>query len=769
LLADLRARLAAVSPGGEVAPSPPAGGDPGPGAPDAPPAAAPGAGRVLILDIPPVPCADPLPEPADGQRLILGKRPATAVPGLARAEVYGRVSRYGPEDLLFPPEAFAAAGLPPDAHARTGGWACLIPAVLAEEARPGALAAFLREEVLAPLSSAALVAFAAFLADPQARIDRGLMRGLPFVVPGQALHPALLAVRGPLCDAIAELLAARAADPTAARAIATAQAAIGRLPEAIATFQSVGAWGAALGVLQQAGGPFFVHRFGPEAFDRMLAGFPPDLAARDETLVMCRAIRAVKRGEVRLTQRILADRWGEGIAAAGSVVSDRVRYSLPVRFFRLLLQTWEDFDHAEAALEPAYGLLAELPAEDHLHRGAFYNAVLEFYIRARRFAEAEHVALRSAQHYERAGIPILSFYVDLHRAIIRLFMGDPAGARSRAAAAARHLRATPYDSPGDARLLALLQACIDYETGDPSPLTRFLSLDADALAQGEIWPTLVELALVYGSQAMQTSYSTLSARAFLDRWRAAQERSSQFRLLIDIREVSVMQTGNRWGEAAAKASALGSRMTLAQVLAGEEVLATLSDRDEIALALVWLRHLAQTAPQRPGLSELIMRMQDNPHLTGRQRTAAAIWLAHVLRRTRRPDMARAVLARALGSAAQAGTVALVSEERAFLADLAPGSRLRAALDQHDPVRRLLRQARDGGAPGAATARAAGLTRQETRMLHALGEGAGNKAIANLLGLSEATVKFHLINLYRKLGVRSRREAVAAASALGLLA
>jgi DNA-binding NarL/FixJ family response regulator len=50
----------------------------------------------------------------------------------------------------------------------------------------------------------------------------------------------------------------------------------------------------------------------------------------------------------------------------------------------------------------------------------------------------------------------------------------------------------------------------------------------------------------------------------------------------------------------------------------------------------------------------------------------------------------------------------------------------------------------------------------------IAEGAANKFIANTLGLSEATVKFHLANVYRKLGCRKRREAIAAARALGLV-
>ena len=46
------------------------------------------------------------------------------------------------------------------------------------------------------------------------------------------------------------------------------------------------------------------------------------------------------------------------------------------------------------------------------------------------------------------------------------------------------------------------------------------------------------------------------------------------------------------------------------------------------------------------------------------------------------------------------------------------------------------------------------------MLAAIGDGLGNKAIARKLDISLHTVKFHIESLFRKLGARSRAEAVA---------
>jgi DNA-binding CsgD family transcriptional regulator len=56
-----------------------------------------------------------------------------------------------------------------------------------------------------------------------------------------------------------------------------------------------------------------------------------------------------------------------------------------------------------------------------------------------------------------------------------------------------------------------------------------------------------------------------------------------------------------------------------------------------------------------------------------------------------------------------------------------------------------------------------LTPRELEVLAALSEGLTNKAIARRLNISLHTVKFHIESLFRKLGARTRTEAVAKAS------
>ena len=79
----------------------------------------------------------------------------------------------------------------------------------------------------------------------------------------------------------------------------------------------------------------------------------------------------------------------------------------------------------------------------------------------------------------------------------------------------------------------------------------------------------------------------------------------------------------------------------------------------------------------------------------------------------------------------------------------------------------LRQAVEGsvyhavGLPESAVeteVRAVGLTEREVTILRAVARGLSNPAIGRELCVTEQTVKFHLTNIYRKLGVKNRTEA-----------
>lgn len=111
---------------------------------------------------------------------------------------------------------------------------------------------------------------------------------------------------------------------------------------------------------------------------------------------------------------------------------------------------------------------------------------------------------------------------------------------------------------------------------------------------------------------------------------------------------------------------------------------------------------------------------------------------------------------------QAGFVRLLADNHLFLAPLAEARR-QAADGRHatDPL-----GASHVGSHGDPVLDA--LTERELHVLHLVADGLSNRAIADSIFVSEATVKTHLRNINSKLGVHSRTQAIAVARARRIL-
>jgi DNA-binding NarL/FixJ family response regulator len=72
------------------------------------------------------------------------------------------------------------------------------------------------------------------------------------------------------------------------------------------------------------------------------------------------------------------------------------------------------------------------------------------------------------------------------------------------------------------------------------------------------------------------------------------------------------------------------------------------------------------------------------------------------------------------------------------------------------------------AEGASGEQGEPLTRRERQVLELLAQGLSNKLIADRLGISDNTAKFHVNSILAKLGAASRTDAVMRAARLGLL-
>ncbi|HSC50615.1 MAG TPA: response regulator transcription factor [Gaiellaceae bacterium] len=175
-------------------------------------------------------------------------------------------------------------------------------------------------------------------------------------------------------------------------------------------------------------------------------------------------------------------------------------------------------------------------------------------------------------------------------------------------------------------------------------------------------------------------------------------------------------------------------------------LAERADMEIVGVAEAGSQVLPVVQQTRPDLVLLDLRMPGMDGLT-----------CIPLLRERCPDVKIAVLSGLDGGetveeAMRLGASAFISK-RVDPAELPDA--LLAAMSE-EPVRGLIGRAEQ---PRGAAVRDAGLTERELQILRALGAGRSNREIAKTLWLAEQTVKFHLTNIYRKLNVSSRTEAV----------
>ena len=553
-------------------------------------------------------------------------------------------------------------------------------------------------------------------------------------------------------------LLARAAVPLPVTGRAPALiAAAGRPDRAIALARGAHRRDEALALLARAGGMMFGHLHGPDAARRVAAAFGADDAA--PLVVALRVQNTLKSGQTERAARLIEDATGHTPRPMAEAMAADA--PLALRLAELALAPFRPATGTEAVLARLPRFLAEIPGEAPLERGLVYNMVLDQQVRDGRTGEAEETAARALTHYAAGAAPYLCFYIHVYRALIGLIAGELRAARAPLAEARAALADTPFETPQDALFLDLISAALSYEEGDAEAMAGFAEDAFHRFAYGELWPAIAGIALGAGAGALVALRGTQAALSHLDAWRVQNLRTRAFRLQVEQQEIAVLQRARRWREARLALERMGQRIGRLWIETAGPALRDLSAPEDIAQAMLWLRQLSFERPREPALADRLANLAANRRLSARQRAAIGIWRAWCARRAARPGEARGHLARVLHAAETSAFRAPVIEERVFVLPLLDESRMRGGPMRDAPVPAHLRR---GAAPGVGTGP---LTAQEWRALLLLAEGASNKEIAREMALSLATVKFHLRNLYRKLGAADRHGALKAARAAGM--
>ena len=216
-----------------------------------------------------------------------------------------------------------------------------------------------------------------------------------------------------------------------------------------------------------------------------------------------------------------------------------------------------------------------------------------------------------------------------------------------------------------------------------------------------------------------------------------------------------------------------ARWTAQRALSAEDEPSYHREREHLVLARVLL------AEGRPDQAcTLLGRLLEAAEAAGRTGSAIEIQALHALalRAAGERERAARVLSRALAPAAPEGYVRVFVDEGPPMAELLAdvlaarhGGWLEAPVPAHYLRKLLAALERDApGEPQPATALADPLSERELEVLALIAAGKSNPEIARELVIELSTVKTHVQNLYRKLEVRNRAQAVARAGELTLL-
>ncbi len=520
---------------------------------------------------------------------------------------------------------------------------------------------------------------------------------------------------------------------------------------------------AALSIFAAAGGVFFAHVYGVDVSRRVVHSFPEGLRRTAEVLRLAEAINAMKTGHIAHAKSLVM-----GIEPAAATLASLCRVadsvSLDLICCRMVIGVCDEEPIERDVLALLFRVLERLPVDSAMRRGMLYNVALDAFVRQGQWEAAHEVALQARYHFINARAQLAVFYIDLYLALIDLARGQIRAARETLVTASAVFESeTPY-SDNDRRLWRALQGICDYELGEAGTLTELLASHINDGGFGELWPSIAGPLIAYGTRALACCDSFAAARAYLERWRLQQWRSERFAAEIAVAEIELLQLTERWHSADEAHQRVAASWGAEPDIALTETAATA----RLELYLRSCRSALERAPADVSLQVSLDTLLTGNRLTARQQIVVLVWAAVAAVHREDWNRARLAVSQLADCVESTGIVSVLLEQRALLRQLFDSREARKRLATSAKAASFLRDYSQFAAPQINVAMQGCLTRQEARILSLLVEGIPNKTIARRLDLALPTVRFHLKNVYRKLGAASRKEVVAAAGGLGLL-
>lgn len=507
-------------------------------------------------------------------------------------------------------------------------------------------------------------------------------------------------------------------------------------------------------LVEKAGGWELILFGGIGYLRGLLQQIPDDVAQEYPRILLAKAYLAVKDGLLAESRAMF-----DAARNANATTTDAASLQRDILNLGTLINTYEDEPVGPAELARFEQRLEGIPGDDPLTRSILSCQLIVCEMAVGNFAAADHRAQMTMRTMREARTVLGLNYCYLHAGLAALYQGRLKAAEAHFGVARRMAEENFASDPGLRALSRILTSCLHFWMGEPTDYTpEQIGADLDQIENYDGWFDIYAAGLTV--EALQLG----RCEEAIGRGQRIAERRGLRRLARIADAVRVGMTGG------------GDRGSTAMKL--REQLPAGVWKQEPFYWLPFIESRLALGSYYAGIDRSRALSTLNEGLECASPFGANLHIIRLL-------IARALLLDLSGNRAKAiddlvEALTMAAPERVvgpFLGQRGLIPLLRAVTRQaQDAFIDILvvdfaeavigRFARHGGENEGAFA--AGLSSREREVLEELANGRSNKEIARLLDMTEHTVKFHLKNIFGKLGAERRTEAVARAKQLRLI-
>lgn len=484
----------------------------------------------------------------------------------------------------------------------------------------------------------------------------------------------------------------------------------------------------AAAVLTRNGGATYPFYHGYESLARIIDAVPESAHLDSEVFLGAYCIFLVKEGRARRAQALLKDR--------------RIRFkkTFLFDFFDFLVAIHLGDDLSEEQLTRWTLLEGRLPVDQPLYDGLYYNCMLVTTVRLNQMANAKEIARQALESFERANQPYLQFFIHMHLADLAIVEGNLKAARRHIRNAERFFVESGNIYGTERELIEVAWLAVDYELGRFAHIPERATQIRKALVAGDSWAEIfIQLCRI----GTMSTYFT-----------------SGYRTAMDYLEDCQADFHRRHGDFSNSLDTILASLNLLDGRTEQAQYGLVFARKQGLFSAIGTTIFESTLGKIEPVPVLDLLQTGNPCL--RREITTELLKASVAKSQRQSSLMRRHVETAMRLAVSEGLVSIFLEHREVVAKvsakLATGSFARG----HRQLARMARQVHNllqASYVMPEEFSRLGITTQQLRVLTALQNGASNKQIAGNLGLSEATIKFHMRSLFKMFGVSKRGELI----------